>query len=282
MAPNPGALLRFSDDDRRELHDTLTALLDAGDSTLPSLGPSSAKRKNYYAESVLTGATILMRQVCSWAIHHKIGALLAALDSGNPRDLHENDHALEHNGATYIAGRYPRQDRHILVRTLLFGTFLPEQLVGLLKNALEALEVGEIQPLVSPRQRVAWANTYSLDELRFKGLQHVYFLTGAGVKKMKAYATAANAFGVSLATVRNWEARRVPKSHGNEIIRILAVCRRAGKIDARLATDPDYTTHDRLALVMRGELSKRLLKDLGQDYKKASRKAKKKNRRSIT
>jgi transposase len=84
---------------------------------------------------------------------------------------------------------------------LLMPRWLSEKLL----NALDALDSGEVLPLVAPALKGKHGQGWTLDQMRARGLEHVAFLEGQRMTKDKARQRVCVAMGIGYETLRSWE-----------------------------------------------------------------------------
>jgi hypothetical protein len=116
---------------------------------------------------------------------------------------------------------------------------LPRKLLKALVDALGALDVGEVLPLLAAAPAGKAKRAWSRSQMRLRALEHVAFLDGQGTKKLSARFAAAQALGdVSESTLRGWRAGLrdlVPDLHTR-----LVRAKQAGELALVLQRDPTF------------------------------------------
>jgi hypothetical protein len=89
------------------------------------------------------------------------------------------------------------------------AVLLPQWLFEMLADSMDALEKGEVHPLVEPSTPGKHGPAWSWDNARVRAVQHVNFLAGTGVTKEIARQRVSAALKrVPVATLLDWEHRR--------------------------------------------------------------------------
>lgn len=110
---------------------------------------------------------------------------------------------------------------------------VPRWLFNKLKNALAALDEGEVQAIVAPARAGRHDDAWTWDQMRSGVLEHMYFLFGQDKPISRARQIVAEATGISVETIRAWE--KVPK--------LTADCQLAvdaGELKAAIDIDPNH------------------------------------------
>jgi transcriptional regulator with XRE-family HTH domain len=190
--------------------------------TRPSSGDISAERKDLAAFQALKWAGNLVQHVAGWAIDHQIGLAAEGLKfvplqpsgtKAHPQYLSGrslvDSHAHERAGAVRSQSDDggPLLARKCLVNILRANPgAMPSWLQRKTIESLEALDYGEVQPMLAP------ANTgrkRDLTLLRFQlqALALVAYRRKLGLTRGKALEQVADALGVSHHTLLSWETR---------------------------------------------------------------------------
>lgn len=120
---------------------------------------------------------------------------------------------------------------------------LPPALHTELVSALDALNLGEVRPLLAPEGTGMHGRPYTLAMHRWRAVTRVHYLVGTGFKRSIAEEQVAAAFGVSPHTLRSWETRSLPEVLGaDQLKKDVALARRAGELARLLERDPDYAS----------------------------------------
>ena len=247
MAPNKDVYSRQRNESERDKYvaGLIDQLHDFERKTDPKLGARSAKGKNSAAIEALRIASDLVNALAGWALDHQAGLALKEQnvqlsmsktpehrDSSNVRAT-DDHHRLEWQGRNWI-GRLgagpidPIVARKWLMKLVrgLFSIFNLELMLMTL-SALEACDYGEIQPLLGATKKgrkVDW----TILQLQLKAIGLVSYRQGRGVKKLKALQEVAEAFGVSVDTLRAWETRLRTEFGRIEVSERLAFAKEAG------------------------------------------------------
>lgn len=151
--------------------------------------------------------------------------------------------------------RWSERARAVLIGQLYFATtaippthraaidpvpvMLPKWLFSRLVDAMEALDKGEVHPIVQPAAGGRHDAPWTWDMMRARALEHVAFLHGQGVALQIARRRVGAAMKVAAATLRAWETE-CRRSVYNLNARI-ATARDAGDIKARRDQGGDET-----------------------------------------
>jgi hypothetical protein len=213
--------------------------------TDPKLGAQSAKGKNSAAIEALRIASDLVNALAGWALDHQAGLALKKQnvqlstaktpehrDSSNVR-ARDDHHRVEWQGRNWI-GRLgggpidPIVARKWLMKLVqgLFSIFNLELMLMTL-SALEACDYGEIQPLLGATKKGRKVN-WTILQLQLRAIGLVSYRQGRGIRKLKALQEAAEAFGVSVDTLRAWETRLRTEFGSTEVSKRLAGAKEAG------------------------------------------------------
>jgi hypothetical protein len=116
------------------------------------------------------------------------------------------------------------------------AVFLPRKVLIELVESLEALQKGETLPLFMPHQHGRHGDAYTWDMMRFRAIEHVYFLVGQGVAKGIAQRRVSAAMHkVSPETLKSWE-RDAKQDY--RAARQLSAAQSAGEIRTILDSNP--------------------------------------------
>jgi hypothetical protein len=184
--------------------------------------PDSERDKDIVASKALGIASELAAYVSGWAVDHKVGLAIEGL--GNIPDLMitartpaynevretVNSHRHETAGlrSPELASGIKRKALSNLLDANIGG--LPESLRDPLADALEALEYGETLPLFEPEKEGRKRKFREL-QLQLRALRYIEYQFALGGRKhgekSRIQQVAAEAFGVSVVTLRGWESR---------------------------------------------------------------------------
>ena len=213
----------------------------------------------------------LFDNLLGWAIDHTIGVELAETDLQQRKKGDADVHHFEISGQGWIPND-SAEAREIAASFLLrFGT-TPPPLRRVLGDALRALNLDEVKPLVEPSNTGRWRGAHTLLHIRRFAIMHVHFLWGRGThNKKQALEEVAQALAASVETLRTWERRWLPeidpdtKSH-------LAIAKRAGDIQRQIDEDPEFVTIDKTADALRQVLSAiQTLEMVAEEHRQALR-----------
>src|SRR4051794_32160714 len=82
---------------------------------------------------------------------------------------------------------------------------LPRRLFICLKDALEALDKGEVHPVFKPTAEGRHGESWTWDKMRARAVEHIVFLHGQGVQPRIARQRVGAAMKVPPETLRKWE-----------------------------------------------------------------------------
>lgn len=145
---------------------------------------------------------------------------------------------------------------------------IPTWLVDELIYSLDALDQGEVQPLVEPRLTGRNRYSYSQDRYRVEALCRVEFFVGEGDTRGRAETRVAKAMGHGPETLRDWRKQLAQRQAGFQDK--LSAARAAGKISVAVRDDPNALkggSFDAHALHTYRVLSADPLSDFGTRYR---------------
>jgi hypothetical protein len=189
--------------------------------TRPSSGVMSAERKDLAAFEALKFAGNLVRYVAGWAIDHQIGLAAEGLKfiprqpsgtKNHPQYLSElslvDSHAHEKAGAALsLSDDGPFVARKCLVNLLRANPgAMPSWLQHKIIESLEALDYGEVQPMLAPIS-TGRKRDLTLLRLQLQALALVAYRRKLGLTKEKAVEQVADVLGASPHTLLSWESR---------------------------------------------------------------------------
>ena len=182
-------------------HAMLDQLLKWREETRPEHGNLSKRQKNYKAGQALFFAGLLFEDLIGWAAHHSMGVALLGLDLEDRKSGRTDTHEAEKIGADWQIDDVSRT-REALARLILIG-LVPSTMRQPLGSALQALNLGEVKPLLQPTSATRWKGAHSLARLRLLVVMHVFFRWGRKTHtKTAALELAGESLGVSVATLR--------------------------------------------------------------------------------
>lgn len=228
----PGGPLRRNEFRRTfpdgSIPDLLAALAELEATTRPQDGEETARGKDRKSGQALRLANELVRAVAGWAIDHQTGLALHGQASTievlpelgrHPLlsialanvDNHRHEEAGVENDSVKL--RDPVVARQALQNLLqanpgAFPVIITFQII----RAIEALDYNEVDPILQPRKERRKISRSELN-MQLCALRWVAHYNGRGFKKKDSLERVADAFGVSIATLRSWE-RRVPDELG--------------------------------------------------------------------
>lgn len=197
-------------------------LLDEAEKTDPELG-NSAHQKDIKAFGALRNMGWLAEALVGWAADHQVGLAvekrqflpLSPQDAQKLPDyiaerLEVDDHRHELVGRDIRRYR-PQLDPEICRLALVnllrpgLGT-IPMALGADLSDSLQALELGETRPILSPK-KASRKVTLAQRRLQLRAVAFIAYRQALGAKQFDAIGDVASAYGVELDTVRGWEPR---------------------------------------------------------------------------
>ena len=210
--------------DRAELHRQLDRLLDLRERTDPAVcnDPASVSFGQITGKDSAAFAAVGLMEfftasVVGWAINQRIGCVLAG------PEVEPNSHQSEAIGQEAASpggnGRLddPTQARRVLL-SVLNHRAMPFNISVDIRDALEALEFGEVAPILKPNTRGLHGQAYTLAKLRMNAVVYSHYLIGKGVSQANAYKRVASVIGVSDFTIKSWRERDVPAVLGKSVI----------------------------------------------------------------
>jgi hypothetical protein len=215
--PAKGLAYRERPLDRGTILQLITDLVVLEHTNHPRHGSSPPIWKDELARSALTKAGILLGHAIRWSIMHHVGLAVSKTpasvfprsDIQSPAYIPGLERAGTH--AHEIAGAsWPETDpaaaRSALasVIELVLGFWGPAHELA---EALRALELGEVQPILSPGGKGKHGSAFTLQSIRLAALAFVEFGKGFGTKEEDARHEVADALGVSPDTLSTWRKR---------------------------------------------------------------------------
>jgi DNA-binding transcriptional regulator YiaG len=202
--------------------DQIDRLFELAERTDPELG-ADPHRKDARAFDALRAMSWLCEVLAGWAVDHGVGLALEGRQFlvNGPQDAQKlpgfiADRAEVDSHRHEIAGRNIRRYRtdvdaqtmrlaiHNVLRTGIGG--LPPSISISLTDAIEALELGEVQPLLKAKKSSRKVTLRQL-RLQLQAISFIAFRQALGASQFSAIEDVANAYGVSFDTVRGWEPR---------------------------------------------------------------------------
>jgi DNA-binding transcriptional regulator YiaG len=201
--------------------------------TRPEPGAKSATGKDLAAFEALKLAGQLVQYVAGWAMAHEMGLAGVGLSfvplqpSGtkNHPDYQAkkelvDDHRHEIRGSGTVIDLSDTDTVRKCIINILgansAGMLHPLQRE--IVEALEALEMGEVRPILKPARK---GNKRKLTEsrLQMRAIAMVAYREALGIKELEAQDEVATALGVGTATLRSWELRLKKKFGALEVER---------------------------------------------------------------
>lgn len=198
-------------------------LIRQRDGTDPAQGALSEALKDVRAMQALILAGRVMQDLVGWAIDHHIGLAAAGLRPVGymvEKKLspdYQRARAAVDNHAHEIAGIEVRDGKRGLTAAerrrffaqilFLYNAGMPEDFTDDLSDALEALELSEVFPLLEPRRDGKKVN-YTEYKEQLNAIASVKFRQASGLLKVgEAQDEIAKVYGISADTLRTWEKR---------------------------------------------------------------------------
>lgn len=203
--------------------------------TQPSSG--SHPDKDFDSRLALTLAGNLVDMLVGWAIDHQAGLAINGVASapvppqGHSQEFsgdsfykkaaeEASDHRHEADGGSYLTScnNDPVSNRRV-VAALIHNFSLHAKYVLINASiALNALEFGEVQPILKPVKSGRKGAPFSLDRMKLRAIQHIEFrMKRYGATKTSATEIVANAYGCNTDAVKKWEAL-LRKNMGNSVV----------------------------------------------------------------
>ncbi len=259
--------------DRELAISLLDQLISWHSETDPSGGDATADEKQYKANQALFFGQLLLDNLLDWAIYHSIGVDVSGTDLQQRQKGDADAHHFEVSGRDWMPSD-PAEAREILASSLLRFGMIPPALRRPLGDALLALNLNEVKPLVEPSRSGRWGGSHSLFQIRKSAIMHVHFLWARGThNKKQAIDEVALALGASFETLRTWERRWLPDID-TDVKALFAVAKRAGTLQRRLDEDPKFATSDKVADALRQVLLTAYpIQQVAEEYRRALRAA---------
>jgi len=262
--------------DDESLRHVLEFLIDLREKSDPVGAETTEPRKHSGSLEAILYTGLLVETLCGWAFDHQIGIAKEGF-SKVPSLGEADDHRFEISGRSHQPGN-PTLDRKILADCVVIGGVVPFAFRDPLRRALQALNAGETLDLVRPAPTGMWGSPFSLAELRFLAVNHVFLRWGAGIKKKKAREDVAACLGVSPATLRTWETTWLPRVKGTSLRRIFAIAKSAGKISRWLEEHPWQLPADRAAHAHLMHLNANPIEEIADAHRQLQKQASSKRR----
>ena len=175
--------------------------------------------KDAAAHVALHNAFRLVEEAAGWAVSHRAGrALRESASSGEDGDsLTADAHEHEARGASLqgeLEGDGPEADaavRQVLSETLLWVAGAWGHNIAAptreLREGLQALDYGEVQPLLRPAPGKRSGQSWTLWRHRLRACEHLRFQVGYGIAEGVAAERVASAYGQSVDAIRKWTSR---------------------------------------------------------------------------
>lgn len=218
------------------IHDSTARMLklleDFENLTQPSVGEHTAVGKGEKAASALRIAGNVVELMAGWAIDHMIGVELSEQKPLHKRakEYSEYDsHLFEECGASYdwTDHKINRRVAATMVRELL-----PEILADELFTSLDALDAGEVLPMLEATTHTGQKGPkLTLAHERMKALKHVAYRQGKGMSGAKAREEVAEVYDhyvdkrITVRMIADWKIRAVPSAlsinHVTDILKLV-------------------------------------------------------------
>jgi hypothetical protein len=241
-------------------------LVNLYETTDPARGAESEERKLEAARQAISIWWYLWGELMLWAQSHLAGYEMLKLRPELRKRLEErlgapisiNSHALEYVGLYFSWNHVDDSDPMLsviheimeeefeitkndppvrpIIRELLVSRSANSSFWRFpLRDALFALDLGEVDDLVKPSEIRRQGSPLELYHWKVFALSHVHFLIGKGLKKFKALEKVAQGLGQSFETLRSWE-----KAYGydDDFVMTLGAAELAGELEEELDTRP--------------------------------------------
>ncbi len=266
---------------RKPIYDIVEKLLDLEARTHPQNSAPGDKEK----DSILALRWVerLVEHLAGWALDHRAGMILnGAQVFPWPEDDQEappqaNNHRHEAVGSAYLKDRGPGDpilNRRIMAEVTTRASLMPAALRRDLSKGLKALNLGEVQPLLSPAKNQTRL-AYTIWSYRLRAIEHVYFFWGMGEIKEEAFNKVGLAYGAEGRTVNSWDRAPVAlrKHFGERVVKVRRdSSKRSGEKVRRLQlTIPQSDLDKELIDFLLQTYGPRGLAQNAQEHKKALR-----------
>jgi hypothetical protein len=274
--------------DRAALHKLLDRLCDLRERTDPATCDrpdevpvvGELRGKENAAHWAVMMMDRLVRQVAGWAIDHRLGRALDP-DVADP-DSHEHERV----GAGLFGfgvDLAPDDARALLIEWIkCHRDSVPAGLKVDITEALAALRLGEVQPILRPNVTGRRGNAATLAQVQMEAIGYIAYRHASGLRFREAVAEIAGTLGVSASALNTWQYRTLPEVLGKgEVARHIEIAKRAGEVAALLRRDRDYASVDKgrnetldlVALMARDYYDALSLDELRDRYRAALRAA---------
>jgi hypothetical protein len=275
---------------RAMLHARLDRLLDLRDGASPDscLDSSSVTDgrdrkvahlgKDETARLVVKSAARLFIEVAGWAINHRVGRALLPEDADPNSEAHElrGEEAAQPGGGGWLDE--PSKARASLLAAIQWDT-LPLHFGIELREALEALEYGEVRALLKPVTGHKHGRPYTLINAKMKAVEYANFQHGKGKTLVRAEEDVSSELCIEQTTLKSWSTRDLPRGLGAEEVKLrIAAARRAGEVLERRRNQSEVppiagaaSSPDTKLLLIALDWERFCLKDLKRNLDEATR-----------
>ncbi len=199
--------------------------------TDPAKGNETESGKNERALLALNKIGEMTACLTDWAEYHLFGVYYNLEKSESSFMDKEACDKHEHEAIWY--GKDMPEDAFVgdkqltvmraAIADILHNTFGRYGLMGwrlIMKEALYALNEGQVEWLVTPVNTKQQGDAYDLQNLRWAAVKHVYKLMGEGWKKTAAQQKIAEYCGTNFVAIKSWEKNNIKaRGDGKEILR---------------------------------------------------------------
>lgn len=211
--------------------------------------PASANDRRYHAAThALFIWRMLSNNLVGWALEQIQSAAPAAY-SMSPKQ--------KQKFILYLLSMHEVATPPHMRTEVLPAVMFPREVYDELREALEALDLGETLPLLTPESTGKHGAAYTILKEQIRALEHVEFLVGRGMKKGVAEEMVARAYGASVERLRTWRKRELRQTLGDHLDRRLSDACAAGKLALHIESTGSWPAEppDATVAYMRDQLS---------------------------
>ena len=273
-----------SDGLRQHVNFLIDELIELREETGPDDGPVTAKLKDIHSFHALETVGKIVTALAGWAVDHSLGRASRGLgfvplvpspvgklpdyeDAREAADSHENELIGRELWSDGGIANDPAKERLVLIDHLRANPGgLPGDLARRFMEALEALEYGDVHPLLKPKTTDLTKPAYLRMMLQLQALAFIEYRFARGTKRVIAQEEVADAYGCAPATVRSWGPTLRKNIDRLKIASFIAFARNAGTYPTPAArrNAPSYLVKHRERAYGDDALS-----EAGERYKKA-------------
>lgn len=227
MNEKRGVRPELTEEEIKKCHQIVDDLVRLHRETDPALGQESENYKSEKAYQALNHVGMLSAILTEWAEAQIIGSYYQIAKSEEKwiddatSNRHENE--LMWHGelpeSVFINDDYLVCNRSALA-AILRNTFRRYGITGwrmALSEALQALNDGQVDWVLTPTNTNLQGNAYKLSNLKYGAVNHVYKLMGEGWKKTAAQQQVAESCGTTFEAIKKWEKVVIKERDRNKV-----------------------------------------------------------------